>query len=191
MQCSSCEEAVVAIFEARPNTQANQPGNSPMSSSVDPTRVGWAMIDNYPKPQPSKCPSHTPDDLNRIFLQAVNAFKRGDPDASGAMSRKVVDVSTQQMLGDESKKFGTIQARIDALAKAGKLTDDLKAWAHEIRLGGNDASHDTDPFTMPEAEELLEFAELYLIYVYSLPTRLAERRARTAAEKAAAAKSPS
>ncbi len=52
-----------------------------------------------------------------------------------------------------------------------------------MRLGGNEAAHDEDPYTQEEAEELLSFAELYLTYVYSLPGRLKARR-----EKAAKAK---
>jgi hypothetical protein len=31
-----------------------------------------------------------------------------------------------------------------------------------VRLGGNDAAHDEDPFTQAEAKELLGFVELYL-----------------------------
>ena len=65
---------------------------------------------------------------------------------------------------------------IEALAEKGSLTPDLKAWAHEVRLGGADAAHDLDPFKKEEAQELLDFAELYLTYVYTLPARLKERR---------------
>jgi hypothetical protein len=57
--------------------------------------------------------------LERYFKQAANALKRGDWDASGAMSRKVVDVSTQQKLGEDSKKYSSIKQRIDALADKG------------------------------------------------------------------------
>jgi hypothetical protein len=108
--------------------------------------------------------------------------------ASGAMSRKVIDVSTQQLLGDEGKKYGNIRDRIDVLAEKNALTPDLKDWAHEVRLGGNDAAHDKDPYSKEEAEELLDFTELYLTYVYTLPGRLNERRERAEKEKTAAKK---
>jgi hypothetical protein len=63
------------------------------------------------------------------------------------------------------------------------LTPDLAAGAHKVRLGGNDAAHDLEP-PQGEADELLDFTELYLIYVYSLPERLKLRRAKAAEEKA-------
>jgi hypothetical protein len=101
------------------------------------------------------------------------------------MSRKVVDVSSQQLLGQDSKKYGNIRDRIDALAERKLLTPDLQDWAHQVRLGGNDAAHDEDPYTIEEASELLGFAELYLTYVYTLPGRLKTRKEAAAAAKKA------
>ena len=175
---------MIGIFEKH---QSQGPPAAPQKCNVDPRLQGFALLDVFPKPTSSKCPDHTPDGLKRIYLQAANALKRGDPDASGAMSRKVVDVSTQTLLADDAKNHSNIYSRIEALAAKGKLTPELKDWAHEVRLGGADAAHDLDPFTRDEAEELLDFAELYLIYVYSLPERLKLRREKTAAEKAAKA----
>src|SRR5260370_21528015 len=105
--CSNCNDWIIAIFDS---PSANQ---SPIQCPFNPTQMGWNLSKCYPIPQPSKCPSHTPDDLKRIFLQAANALKRGDSDASGAMSRKVVDVSPQQLLGEKSKQHGNIQGRLD------------------------------------------------------------------------------
>jgi hypothetical protein len=177
--CGGCEEAVIGVFDRQIVTNSYpQHGLTPASCQSDPRRNQWQLTAIYPKPEPSKCPPHTPDDLKRIFLQASDSLKRNAPDASGAMSRKVVDVSTQMLLGEKSKDYRTIYDRIEALADKGTLTPDLRDWAHEVRLGGNDAAHDLDPFQKEEAEELLDFAELYLTYVYTLPNRLKERRAR-------------
>jgi hypothetical protein len=175
--CGACEEVVVGVFDRSSNMHF-QGGMTPAACQSDTRRFEWQLTNTYPKPEPSKCPSHTPPELKRIFLQGCNALKRGDPDASGAMSRKVVDVSTQMLLAEKSKDYRSIYNRIEALAANGTLTPDLKDWAHEVRLGGNDAAHDLDPFTKEETEELLDFAELYLTYVYTLPNRLQERRAR-------------
>jgi hypothetical protein len=181
----NCEEAVVAFFESANNAPYNSPQNCP----TDPVKLGWKLTNSYPKPEPSRCPSHTPSDLKEIFLEAAEAFKRGLPNASGTMSRKVLDVSTQQLcdttFGEDAKKYTKTFGRIEALAAKHVLTPALKDWAHQLRLGGNDASHDSESFTPSEAEELLNFAELYLTYVYTLPGRLEERRKRAEKEKAA------
>ena len=187
MVCSNCDEGVVAIFDKRPGINVA----APTGLNVDPQKLGMVLVDTYPKSAPSKIPTHLTDELKNYYNQAAESLRRGNWDASGAMSRKVVDVSTQLLLKEEAKKHGTIQARIDALAANNALTPDLKDWGHQVRLGGNDAAHDKDPFTKPEADELLDFTELYLTYVYTLPGRLEERKKRAAEAKASAAPKPS
>lgn len=56
------------------------------------------------------------------------------------------------------------------------LTPDMKEWAHEIRLGGNDAAHEEKPFTKQEAERLYTFSLLVFNYLFMLPGMLAEAR---------------
>jgi uncharacterized protein DUF4145 len=92
------------------------------------------------------------------------------------------------LLGEDSRKFGNIQGRIDAVASRGLITPDLKDWAHQIRLAGNEATHDHAPYSEEEASELLDFTELYLTYVYTLPKRLELRKAKNRAARTA--KSP-
>jgi len=127
---------VVIEYFATNKSDGSPSKNSPMQCQSDPENFNWVRLRTYPEALPTKIPSHTTDQLKRYYEQAANALKRKDWHASGAMSRKVVDVSTQQLLGDESKKYGTIKQRIDALAAKNSITPDLKDWAHEIRLGG-------------------------------------------------------
>ena len=183
-KCNKCQGGFVVIYLQKIRSAAYK---SPAAATTDPTDVGFTVAEKYPARMPTRVPAHVPDPLGRFFQQAHDGFRRGDHDASGAMSRKVVDVSTQKLLGEDSKKYGNIAGRIDALAYAGKLTAELKDWAHQVRLGGNEAAHDQEPYSKEEAEELLDFAELYLTYVYTLPARLKERRERADAEKAAKA----
>lgn len=181
--CGKCSGGVVVEYVATTRQDGSPSKNSPMQCQSDPENFNWVKIRTYPAAPPTKIPSHASDQLQRYYEQATNALRRGDWDASGAMSRKVVDVSTQQLLGEESKKYGNIKQRIDALAGKNAITPDLRDWAHEIRLGGNDAAHDEDPYTEPEAVELLDFADLYLTYVYSMPGKLKERKAIAETEK--------
>jgi Domain of unknown function (DUF4145) len=129
-----------------------------------------------PEPKPSRAPDHLPPPLPNLFLQAADSLKRKAWDASGAMSRKTVDVCTKLLMKDEAKQHRDMKPRIDALAAKGYLTPQLREWAHQVRLDGNDAVHDEDPFTEEEAQELLDFTELFLTYVYTLPGRLLDKK---------------
>jgi hypothetical protein len=171
--CTKCERGVIAVYA---HTDTLPPKHSsPQMCPSDPENWGYKLVEVLPRPRPSRAPDHLPDPLPNIFLQAANALKRGDWDASGAMSRKTVDVATKLLMKDVAKQVRDLAPRIDALAERGKLTEDLRQWAHHVRLDGNDASHDEDPFTKDEAEELANFTELFLTYVYSLPGRMKDK----------------
>ena len=176
MICSKCEGGLVGVFDRNAASGAPQ---TLQGCGTDPTILGYRLTETYPLPAPTKIPDHVTPPLDRFYQQAADALKRSDWDASGAMSRKVIDVSTKMQLGPvEEKKYNNNRQRIDALATSGSITSDMKDWAHVVRVGGNEAVHDDDPFKQEEAEDLLNFTELYLIYVYTLPGRLKARRER-------------
>jgi hypothetical protein len=170
--CGNCQAGLMVLFARAQASNYNSPGNCPR----DPSQEGFLLIERYPEPKPSKAPDHVPDGIAVYFIEASDGLKRAAHTSSGMMSRKVIDVSTKRQLGKESGKYRDNRNRIDALADSGAITRDLQDWAHHVRLGGNDAAHDDDPFTKEEAEDLLSFTELYLTYVYSLPGRLRVRR---------------
>jgi Domain of unknown function (DUF4145) len=175
--CGNCEQGILAEYYMI----VNKGVASPAAANGKPEDSGFGMLARgyYPEPAPTQIPDHLSAPLDRYFQQAADALKREDWDSSGIMSRRVVDVSTQLQLGEtESKKAGDLRNRIDVLADKGHITRDLQQWAHEIRLGGNEAVHDKEPYSKDDAEDLLNFSELYLTYVYSLPGRLADRKAR-------------
>jgi hypothetical protein len=172
--CSGCEAGVLLVFGHNADVSAQH--QSPANCPSDPRVWGYVLNLVLPAPKPSHAPDHLPDPLPNLFLQAADALKRSSWDASGAMSRKTVDVCTKLLMKEEAKQYRDMKPRIDALAASGALTPQLKEWAHQVRLDGNDAVHDEDPFTKDEAEELLDFTELFLTYVYALPGRLAAKK---------------
>lgn len=178
--CGKCNSGLMVRFKRQ-----HGPYNSPMHCPGDPTNNGhFAVMERHPQPRPSRAPSHLPKIIQDYFLESADNLKRAAFTSSGFMSRKVIEVSTKRQLGDEAKKYGDNRKRIDALAASGAITSDLQDWAHHVRLGGNDAVHEDDPFGKDQAEDLLSFTELYLTYVYSLPGRLRAHRGLPPIEEA-------
>ncbi len=95
------------------------------------------------------------------------------------MLRKSIDVALKHV--DPDLK-GNLVTRINRASESGKLTPELAKWAHHVRLEGNDAAHDEDPFTAEEAGALHKFTELVLMYLFTLPGMLKERRGKPATE---------
>ncbi len=84
------------------------------------------------------------------------------------------------MLKDKGLKDGSLYARIDAAAKSHLITEEMAAWAHEIRLDANDQRHADDTVTLPntaDAEKVIEFAKALVQFLYVLPARVARGRA--------------
>ena len=120
-------------------------------------------------------PKHVPDKIGNLYRQALDCEVRENWDACGAVCRKVVDVVTVNLGALRSKK---LVDRIDDLEVTRTLTPALKEWAHVIRLDGNDATHDPDPFEQDEAHQIRSFTEIFLRYVYELPGMLSERKTK-------------
>lgn len=129
-------------------------------------------------PAPPEPPKYLPDNVQNYFRQGVDNLS-GNYDAAGSMFRKALDIGLKERFPDNEKKtFTTLKARIKEAANSGDLTADLAAWANEIRVGGNEAVHDQEPFSKEDAQELHDFTELVLLYLFTLPGMLERAQER-------------
>ena len=168
-KCVRCQFGIFAL--AIPLAHA-----TPARGSGDLAKTrAFRVMEIYPRIGPPDIPQYVPDNIQNFYGQALEAEVRGSWDACGAMCRKVVDVATVYLGADRAKKLAP---RIDDLTSKHRLTPQIQEWAHAIRLDGNDATHDPDPFKAEEAMEIRSFTEIFLRYVFELPGMLNERRAR-------------
>ncbi|SNR95310.1 protein of unknown function [Humidesulfovibrio mexicanus] len=134
----------------------------------------YAILNIYPSKESPSAPGYITENIKRCYLQGIDNLLRNQFDAAGAMFRKALDLATKEL--EETK--GNLVNRIDALATKNKITPAMKDWAHAIRLDGNEAAHDGDPIDKETCETLKSFTELFLMYAFTLPEMLKERRAK-------------
>jgi hypothetical protein len=87
--------------------------------------------------------------------------------------------SIDAMLKDKGYKSGGLYDRIGAAAKAHLITDEMAAWAHEVRLDANDQRHADEAAPLPseaDAEKVIEFTRALAQFLYVLPARVARGR---------------
>lgn len=141
------------------------------------------------RPKHAQAPEYSPTVVAGPYEQGCRALQREDWDIAGLGLRKSLDIATKKLIQDakppnldEALKLNLMK-RIDWLHSAGKLTADLKEWAHTIRMDGNEAAHEEEPFNGITALELRHFTEVFLLYVFTMPGMIAARRARQAEQK--------
>ncbi|WP_226283173.1 DUF4145 domain-containing protein [Janibacter indicus] len=102
--------------------------------------------------------------------------------AAVLMARSVVEATCKE----KGITSGRLVTKIDSLAKDGHIRAHIKEAAHEIRHLGNDMAHGdfTEPVTIEEADEILEFMGEILHDVFQSPAKIARRKAAREARKA-------
>lgn len=168
--CGHCEETVVFVVFAGVS-------GAP-SVNMDSSPEYFRVMETYPKPQTPDAPDHLPSNILRFFEQATDNLTR-NYDAAGMMYRKCIEAAFKNKFPDYT---GSQFQRINKAVENGELTTDLGEWAHQIRLDGNSAVHDDDPFTKQQAEDLHAFSEVVLMYLFTLPEMLRTRRAASEVE---------
>ena len=164
LSCGVCAGSASAVF-------ISPDGEGLELSRHLPSRPGhFRLRDFHPRPAIPDAPPHLPENVRIYYLEAV-ADVKARPNAAGAMFRKALDVGLKII---EPGAKGDLYKRIEAAARSGAITSDLAKWSHRIRLEGNDASHDEDPYTADEAHGLHRFTELVMMYLFTLPGMLAQ-----------------
>jgi hypothetical protein len=155
--CASCGEVVLAKAGAQ---------NSGVSAI-------------YPSSDVDMSSSAIPSRAQAYLRQAADSLIA--PSGSVVLSASAVDA----MLKAKGYRDGSLYARIDKAAADHLITNDMAAWAHDVRLDANDERHADDSAPLPEmadAQRCLDFAVALATFLFVLPDRV-QRGRQEAAQK--------
>ena len=167
--CRKCREGIVVKLYHRGETK------HPSLCTGDPRDEKFEVTAIYPKRQPGVAPEYVPADIAGDFVEAVENLRRESFTSAGMMFRRVLEQATKRIAPDLTAT--TLLGRIDALAERHEITPAMKDWAHVIRIVGNEATHD-EVFDDTRAGQMHGFAELFLVYSFTLPERVKRMRDR-------------
>jgi hypothetical protein len=83
------------------------------------------------------------------------------------------------MLKAKGLTEGTLYQRIEQAARDHLITDEMKAWAHDVRLDANDQRHSDEDASLPneqDANRVIDFAEALGTFLFVLPARVQRGR---------------
>lgn len=109
---------------------------------------------------------HLPEGLNELYDQARNCM------AVNAFIPAVMAARTilMHLAVDQGAAVGLrFVEYVDYLVDNGFAPPKSKPWINHIRLKGNDAAHTIALMTRDDAEQVLRFVEMALLFVYEYP----------------------
>ncbi|MBN8887545.1 MAG: DUF4145 domain-containing protein [Rudaea sp.] len=130
-----------------------------------------------PKVMDIDVPAHIPPEVERTLKKGYEALRARDWETAAMLVGKSIDVATKFFAPDLATL--TLFARIERLTSDGRLTRELGAWAHHVRLLRNDAMHDPLDTSEKDARDISHFTELTLNYLFTLPGMLVEFQGTT------------
>lgn len=122
-------------------------------------------------------PEHWPEPVGRYWLQAKRNLGDENWDAAALMARSALQVA----LRDNDAKGKTLKQEIDDLAERGILPPIMKEWSDHVRELGNISAHPQPgqaATPLEDAKDIVRFLDFLLEYLYSLPHRINQYRAR-------------
>ena len=165
-RCKPCKKLTLELYRFKQN---------PYSAKQNLESEGW--ISKYPSTNTEaddKFKQFVPDEAISDYEAGLRCLASGSPRAAVSMFRRSLQTSLLDLGADEGLDL------IHQIKAVPKLTDDIKDWAHNIRIFGNWGSHpqkdllkDAD---IKKAQEVREFIEEFFNYVYVMPGKVAAAR---------------
>lgn len=160
LKCNNCSGYVMALWSA-----------NDMSSGIhDYQLLPWSLrVENFPE--------YWPASVGNYWMQARRSLTDENWDAATIMARSALQVA----LRDRGAEGKNLKQEIDDLADKGILPAIMKEWSHNVRELGNESAHpqpEQIPTNKEDAKDIVSFLDFLLEYLYKLPKRIEDYRAR-------------
>lgn len=144
------------------------------------------------------CVEGTDGSITELYPRAISADEALPQRAREFLSQALASISAPSgavmlaasavdaMLKEKDYSEGSLHVRINKAASDHAITDDMAAWAHEVRLDANEQRHSDLASPLPTAEDAkrtVEFAVALGEFLFSLPARVRRGRAAIAGSR--------
>lgn len=177
--CPYCHKYTYLSMLATSPTETGSWSMGKCNSCFNVVLVNDSTGEISPEPIPKPIDERIIEAVKRDFQEAILCFSFGAFRAAAVMARRALQNICLDKGAEEKDR---LEKQVDWLFKQGIITKDLKEWAHEVRLVGNDAAHpkkpeNDQPITKEEADDILQLLEQFCQVLYVAPKIAEERKA--------------
>mgnify|MGYP005855510427 CR=1 FL=1 len=169
--CGVCNEIVMFIFEtSNDRTGPSESGMFQFNFSEQD------IVETFPKKAGPRLTEAIPENVLKPYIEAEKSFESGLFSAAASCYRKAMERAVKHINPEAN---GMLNARIRGLEKLQILPQSMIELLDHVRLFGNVSMHedDEDP-NQQDCESAREFTYLFLRYAFSLPSMVAEAKAK-------------
>ncbi len=178
-KCRSCQKVGVVVVDISYYRIAPLKNSQQGHDIIIPSNSNeYEILEVIPEIRSSSAPENTPERAAKFLIESKDDFQRGRYETSVMNCRKVIDISTKYLMGETVKDIN-LNKRINTLFEQGKITEQMNSWAHIVRMDGNGAAHSDEEISEEEAEQILGFTEVFLMYSFTLPAMIEKRRSES------------
>lgn len=167
-KCPDCKNPILVTAETTLDGYENI-RKSIEEFQFSPSLTFIKVLKYYPEPPKPYTHESLPDEVKTLYADLQRILWEGkSPSIVVSGCRSVLEASLNAL----QAKGNSIKEKIDYLYETHAITKVLADWAHHIRIEGNFAIHEIKT-TPEEAQEIVEFTKIFLIYTFELPYRIA------------------
>jgi len=169
--CPACHYPLSARFTFANSLDFNALEGNILSSQH---YAGLQSFEIFPAQRTVTAPQHLPDIVAKAYIEAEKARLAGLYTPACATYRRVMELALKKFTTDvEAWK---LEKRVKELHRKGLITTSLFDWAEQLRLDGNAAIHGDEEADQELAEQMHGLTEMLLVYLYTMPQKIAEMR---------------
>lgn len=174
-RCKPCKKLSVRVYHSSQN---------PYDNKQDLSMEKWvAKFPDTDATPDEKFVEHVPSDVVKDYTEGLVCLSAGADRAAVSMFRRAMQDAMLEQGADKKLDL------IEQIKSTTNLTNDIKDWAHNVRIFGNWGAHPQDDLlkdvTQELAQEVRELLEEFMNYVYVMPGKIVVSRSRYAQKKSA------
>jgi len=170
-RCGYCGEKVSSAKGYFPAQESHRIYICPNCTS--PTYIDFQNNKQYPGVAYGNKVENVPDDIEKLYDEARRCMSVLSYTASVMACRKLLMNIAVEKGADEGLSY---REYVDYLEQHHYAPPNSKEWVDHIRQKGNEANHEIEIMEKEDAEELIDFIEMLLKFIYEFPGKIKQKQ---------------
>ncbi|WP_429200069.1 DUF4145 domain-containing protein [Luteibacter sp. W1I16] len=184
VQCVHCRKHSIAVIRGQGNLIVTGSASN-FFGDINIYKGQLNLVCIIPHIQPSTAPEGVPGPVAKAYVDGLDILNTGKWTPAAGAFRTSLDRATKILWADRFPSDDVpfkLDSRLKKLESLLGIPSAMMQWADSIRVVGNEM-HEMEEISEADARDVAHFAEMFLTYAYTLPSRVEKFKERRAGGK--------